>query len=120
MMSPTARRPSDEKMSNRGILLRLVNWIVFPVIGGSIRGKYSEMVVPINRITIVCTARSYNAKRYVSRSCPYEIPNKIEIKMPSKSRKNEIFTCSTVRLYLIFFSPLISRMISELSNPPNA
>lgn len=66
MTSPKARMANDKRISNSGILLRLVNWTVFPVIGGSIRGRYNEIVMPINPIAIVCIARSYKANRYTS------------------------------------------------------
>ena len=66
MISPNARRPNDRTISTNGILLRLVNRTVFPMIGGSIMGRYNEIVIPINPIAIVCIARSYKAKRYVS------------------------------------------------------
>ena len=66
MTSPNARKPNDKTISNIGILLRLVNWTVFPMIGGSIRGRYNEIVIPINPIAIVCIAMSHKANRYTS------------------------------------------------------
>jgi hypothetical protein len=66
MTSPNARKPNDKTISNNGILLRLVNWTVFPMIGGSIRGRYSDIVIPMNPIAIVCIAMSYEANRNTS------------------------------------------------------
>lgn len=90
MISPNARRPNDRMINTSCILLRLVNWTVFSMIGGSVRGRYNEIAIPINSIAIVCIARQYKAKRYVSSSSPYGILNKAAIKMPRRSRINDI------------------------------
>jgi len=58
MISPNARRPNDRTISTNGVLLRLVNRTVFPMIGGSIMGRYNEIVIPINPIAIVCMIES--------------------------------------------------------------
>ena len=51
--SPIARMTNDVMIKNKGILLKLVKSIILPTIGGSIRGKYNAIVIPMNPIAIV-------------------------------------------------------------------
>ena len=54
----SARIHKDITIKSRGILLKLVKCIIFPIIGGSISGKYNAMVSPMNPMAMMCIARS--------------------------------------------------------------
>ena len=56
--SASARILKDRMIKNKGIFFKLVNRITFPIIGGSMSGKYSAMVSPMNPIAILWIARS--------------------------------------------------------------
>jgi hypothetical protein len=44
---------NDAMIKNKGILLKFVKSIILPTIGGSIRGKYNAIVMPMNPIAII-------------------------------------------------------------------
>ena len=56
--SPAARIHKDITIKIRGILLKLAKYTIFPIIGGSISGKYNAMVSPMNPMAMMWIARS--------------------------------------------------------------